>query len=214
MLGASMRSGAKVRNPPKQLRARLKREALISAASAEFAECGYEQSTAKSIAARAGVASGSFYQHFDNKDEILRVVAEVRFGNIAEQLVVPSLPANGVGLKDLDVEALFYQALAYVHDFHANDTALHDVLEQRRRVDPALNALISEREAMLLQKVRRFVALFEIRQGDAVAFALHAMAEGLIHRHAFQPSPISREELLRAGSKMLAAYFERLRQGD
>lgn len=195
---------------PKQQRARLKRQALIDAAAKEFGERGYEQSTAKSIAARAQVATGSFYQHFDNKDELLRLVAEQRLHSIDQQLVVPGPVDSQAPGQTLDVQALFKRALAYVYDFHARDPQLHEVLEQRRCVDAELNALMSEREARLLEKVVQFVSAFNLPDTEAVAFSLHAMAEGLVHRHVFHPNSIDREQLLRCGAAMLSAYFERL----
>ncbi len=197
------------RSEPKQLRARMKRLALIDAAAAEFGERGYEHTTAKSIATRANVASGSFYQYFSNKDEVLRVVAERRFAQISDQLSVPQVDSPEE-LGSIDLRALFREALAYVYAFHASDRELHEVLEQRRCVDPALNALMHDREASLLAKVRRFVGLYGLPDPDAVAFCLHAMAEGLVHRHVFHPNSIDRDALLNHGAEMLAAYFERL----
>ena len=52
---------------PTQARAHKTRAALVEAAQAEFAESGYAGTTAKSIAKRAGVSTGSFYQYFTDK---------------------------------------------------------------------------------------------------------------------------------------------------
>lgn len=209
MLSAMNAPLSTTRSEPKQLRARMKRLALLDAAAAEFGERGYEHTTAKSIATRANVASGSFYQYFSNKDEALRVVAERRFAQISDQLSVPKVDSPSE-LGSIDLCALFRDALAYVYAFHASDQALHEVLEQRRCVDPALNALMHNREGALLAKVRRFVGLYGLDDPDTVAFCLHAMAEGIVHRHVFHPNAIDREAVLDHGAAMLAACFQRL----
>ena len=62
--------------PPQQERSRRKREALLSAALAMFAEYGYERASIETIARRAGVAVGAFYQHFTSKRQILLVLMD------------------------------------------------------------------------------------------------------------------------------------------
>ncbi len=57
--------------PPQQERSRRKRDALLEAALALFAERGYEATSIEEIAHRAGVAVGGFYQHFTSKRQVL-----------------------------------------------------------------------------------------------------------------------------------------------
>lgn len=45
--------------------------AITQAAAAEFAELGYNDSTIRSIAARAGVASGLVCTYFESKEKLL-----------------------------------------------------------------------------------------------------------------------------------------------
>ncbi len=67
----------------------MKKEAILDAAVIEIARRGYYQTTVAMIARRAGVADGTIYLYFQNKDEILfslfdramdRFVAEGRIG--------------------------------------------------------------------------------------------------------------------------------------
>ena len=53
------------------LQRRSSREALLSAALAEFVEQGYEAATVSDIAERAGVTTGALYAHFDGKLDLL-----------------------------------------------------------------------------------------------------------------------------------------------
>jgi AcrR family transcriptional regulator len=75
--------------PPQQERSRRKREALLRAALEMFAEHGYERASVESIARRAGVAVGAFYQHFTSKRQILLVLMN-RLLEEVETVVTPS----------------------------------------------------------------------------------------------------------------------------
>ncbi|MGB2254894.1 MAG: TetR family transcriptional regulator, partial [Spongiibacter marinus] len=71
---------------PTQQRALAKRNALISAAEHCFAKLGYEGCTAKIVAEHAEVATGTFYQYFDNKDDMLHTLAEQWFFELEHTL--------------------------------------------------------------------------------------------------------------------------------
>jgi AcrR family transcriptional regulator len=59
------------RRQPRQVRAELTRERILSAAAHVFAEHGYAAGTTNRIAERARISIGSLYQYFPNKDAIL-----------------------------------------------------------------------------------------------------------------------------------------------
>jgi AcrR family transcriptional regulator len=61
---------------PHQERSRAKRAQLLAAALALFGEKGYEATSVDEIAVRAGVAIGSFYQHFRTKRQLLLVLMD------------------------------------------------------------------------------------------------------------------------------------------
>ncbi|WP_395369161.1 TetR/AcrR family transcriptional regulator [Streptomyces tubercidicus] len=63
------------RRKPRQVRAELTRERILTAAVHVFAEYGYAAGTTNRIAERAHVSIGSLYQYFPNKDAILAELA-------------------------------------------------------------------------------------------------------------------------------------------
>jgi len=199
-----------MKNVPTQKRAQQKMLALIDASRQSFIELGYDNTTAKVIAARAGVATGTFYQYFDNKVDILRVIAEQRITELSQQI-----PASEAKMASLEREAsasrltelLFLQVLTLIYEFHEQDPELHQVLEQRRGLDPELNEILEKGEALLEQKVRLFVQTYNVENPEVVAFNLFAMAEGLVHRHVFGQSKIPKNKVLASGAKMLASYL-------
>lgn len=184
---------------------------MINAAQQCFAEHGYENSTAKVIAACAGVATGTFYQYFDNKDDMLRVIADERLNTLYEE--VPTTK-DRVLLAEYDgksnTQQVFQQVLALIYDFHAQAPELHRVLEQRRGLDASLEALLNSIEARLQERILQFVKSFNTDAPELIALNLFAMAEGIVHQHALGESPYSKQDVLKYGSRMLASYFEHL----
>src|SRR5688572_22981840 len=105
---------------PVQERAHKTRAALLDAAEREFAERGYAQTTAKSITARAGVATGSFYQYFADKDAVLRELAQARFAQLAEGLCAVRVdrPARDERALEQHGRRAIRKIVAEVLDYH------------------------------------------------------------------------------------------------
>ncbi|MBP8532587.1 TetR/AcrR family transcriptional regulator [Streptomyces sp. MK37H] len=65
------RRGLQPRKQPRQARAELTRQRILTAAAHVFAEYGYAAGTTNRIAERARISIGSLYQYYPNKDAIL-----------------------------------------------------------------------------------------------------------------------------------------------
>ncbi|MFG3347104.1 TetR family transcriptional regulator [Streptomyces sp. NPDC048018] len=83
----------------RQVRARLTRSALITAAAGEFARLGYAGATVARISTAAGVTSGALTFHFVSKEDLARAVADVGVEAVrsavgeVERLAAPGLAA-------------------------------------------------------------------------------------------------------------------------
>ena len=195
---------------PKQARSLLKRSAMIEAGQAEFSQRGYAGTTSKSIAERAGVATGSFYQHFANKDELLHEIGRQRVAVLLENL--KALKAQEVADSDaapdhLSAEEILKNSLAFIYDFHRQNPELHQVMEERRHLDPELEEILNDGEAALEQRVLQFVQSFNVASPEVVASNLFGMAEGLVHRHVFGVKSHDPQDVINQGAKMLVAFF-------
>jgi AcrR family transcriptional regulator len=110
------------------------RAALLAAAREVFASQGVDASTIEDITEAADVAKGSFYNHFDSKDSILRAVAEETLAELARALDVLTEPMRDDPARVLAV-CLRHTLRACVEDpilgwftLHAGDViALGDV---------------------------------------------------------------------------------------
>jgi AcrR family transcriptional regulator len=83
------------RKQPRQVRAELTRQRILTAAAHVFGEHGYAAGTTNRIAERAGISIGSLYQYFPNKDAILAELLVRHLDNgaaIAERLQREELP--------------------------------------------------------------------------------------------------------------------------
>lgn len=166
---------------PLQSRAVKTRGALLTAAAREFAARGYAGTTSKSIADRARVATGSFYQYFESKDVVLRELAAMRLGEIGQRTV--ALLERGESGPAPTRERLG-AVVGLVMDLHREDPALHAVMTERRHADPQLEAIWGAGERAL---VERIAALLE-RWGAAAdplarAFVVFGLVEGSVHAH-------------------------------
>ncbi len=63
-------------NPPEEPKAELRRNQLIDAALAVFAEKGFATTTVKELSEAAGVAQGLMYHYFNSKEGLLEAVIE------------------------------------------------------------------------------------------------------------------------------------------
>jgi AcrR family transcriptional regulator len=194
---------------PKQARALKKRDALIAAGIEEFRAVGFAATTSKSIAERAGVATGTFYQNFPNKDALLCVIAQQRVEELKANVELVEL--SDMSASKNSVAELFTKIIGFVHQFHAQNPELHQVLEERRHLNPALEQILAGGEQVMMDRVKRFVQSFNVSNPSLVANNLFAMAEGLVHRQVFGPGEFDSQAVVEQGAAMLAEFFNQLR---
>jgi len=189
----------------------------LQTAIEEFSNTGFEIATAKSIASRAKVATGTFYQYFENKNDILRVLAAGRFGDLHSHIKTLELKLVEDESPDAQeskqsVEQKFFETISFVYQFHAQDPELHQVLEQRRTIDPKLKAIMDDGERVLQDRVLSFVKTFNLENSEQIAENLFAMAEGLVHKLVFHTdfggdADKKAQLSLKVAAQMLASFF-------
>ncbi|MFC7449408.1 TetR/AcrR family transcriptional regulator [Rhodococcus daqingensis] len=77
--------------PPQPGLSEARRDQILSSAIEEFAERGYEATTAAQVAKRAGVGLGTVYRYFDSKREILDHVMDRCLRELIDVVDAPAL---------------------------------------------------------------------------------------------------------------------------
>ncbi|WP_236795154.1 TetR/AcrR family transcriptional regulator [Amycolatopsis sp. GM8] len=135
------------RKQPRQVRAELTRQRILTAAAHVFAEHGYAAGTTNRIAERARISIGSLYQYYPNKDAIL---AELLTRHLDADKATDTLRRREDLPESLeDVIRLFVHT---VIDNHLGDPELLRIfIEQAPRSDELLGRITRQEWAMIGQ---------------------------------------------------------------
>ncbi|MGF6597286.1 AcrR family transcriptional regulator [Paraburkholderia sp. GAS448] len=134
---------------PRRARGHARVASLLEAASAEFAEKGYEATTMTAIAARAGASIGSLYQFFPTKDQVAGTLIEQYVTELEAALVRLS---EEVPLLDVSVVAsrltTFFVAFRTTHPafvvlVDARDVALPGATGVRERLRKGIASVLA-----------------------------------------------------------------------
>ncbi len=198
---------------PVQSRAHKTRAALLAAAERDFDERGYAQTTTKSIAERAGVAAGSFYQYFTDKDAVLRELGTARMNTLRGKLQSIGLPAIDNSNSVDEIERAARRALRDMVDevlaYHRLEPGLHAVLSERRSADPQLDKMTSESEHSLVASIEAVLAHFGFAADrKATAFVIFGLIEGSVHSHVLGTRVVSDKRFTEALSQAVVAIIK------
>jgi AcrR family transcriptional regulator len=107
--GTSAKEPAKKRGRPRKIAPAERRQAILDAALTVFAECGFEAARLDDVAARAGVAKGTLYLYFKDKEtlfeELLRGAVSPLVEHVTALAEAPDVPFD----KVLDVLFAFFE---------------------------------------------------------------------------------------------------------
>lgn len=136
------------RKTPRQVRAELTRQRILSAAAHVFAEQGYAAGTTNRIAERAGVSIGSLYQYFPGKDAILVALVDEHLAQETPDLdEIAKLPL---------ADAIRAMVHAAAHN-HNDDPELLTVMIQQAVRWPEIMPLMVEQQRRHAADVQDFL---------------------------------------------------------
>ena len=98
------------RRVPMQKRAREKYDAVLDACTVVLAREGYNGTTTSNIANEAGVAIGSLYEYFPNKESIFSAYLESRISNMME-MILESPPTKKLDSPEDAIRGLIHIAV-------------------------------------------------------------------------------------------------------
>jgi AcrR family transcriptional regulator len=181
---------------PVQSRSHKTRATVIAAAKQEFSERGYAVTTAKSIAERAQVGTGTFYHYFPDKDAVLREIASERVRSMLERSAAIAAPPSGSDHASEARDRLRNLASLYL-EYHRADRGLHAVVSERRLCDPALDAIMAESEREAVRRISAVLVLWG-RDGEVEvpAYMMFSLLEGAVHGHVLSQPLFSDERFV------------------
>ncbi|MBN1534161.1 MAG: TetR family transcriptional regulator [Spirochaetes bacterium] len=198
---------------PVQERAIHTRDRILRAARALFEEKGYHGTNSKEIAARAGVAVGSFYSYFDEKKPVFLEVIRQYYREIAEKTLQEGEPVAAslkVG-KKADPKKTIRELVRALYEAHTLSPSLHREITAMIYSDPEVEAVSAQeergvRELILgvLSSVSETLAVSDL---EAAARVVHRSAEEIIHRLRMFRSDIDEGRILRELEDMLYRYL-------
>jgi len=177
------------RRPKGDKRART-RAKLLEAARELIKEKGYERTTLRDIARRAGMTSGAIYGNFKNRDELFIALAEVHWGPIKPKFRLGASFAEKMrALAEATIAAIPERRLAAGGRLTGMAYALtHE--EIRARVREITAASYDAGAAWL----RSAADEGELRMAPEILVrVLHAMTEGLLFQRFLTPDLIPDE---------------------
>ncbi|MFC6885818.1 MULTISPECIES: TetR/AcrR family transcriptional regulator [Actinomadura] len=176
------------RKQPRQVRAELTRQRILTAAAHVFGDHGYAAGTTNRIAERAGISIGSLYQYFPNKDAILAelLIRHIDAGMVAfdrQKADEPSGPLEDV------LRALVRTVIENHHD---DPRLLRVMIEQAPRSLRLLDRVAEEQRTRVAYVRDLFERHPEVRVGDmeTAARLVVATVELVVHQLIAAPDPI------------------------
>src|SRR5665213_3334175 len=104
--GGEHRAGSEPRSEARKVRSAARREAILAAALDEFAASGFEAARLDDVAKRAGVAKGTIYLYFRDKEtlfqELIRAMLTPLVGTI-EAMGAADLPVSVLAERFVDL---------------------------------------------------------------------------------------------------------------
>jgi AcrR family transcriptional regulator len=195
------------RRKPRQVRAELTRERILTAAAHVFADHGYAAGTTNRIAERARISIGSLYQYFPNKDAIL-----------VELLIRHIDRGTWTGAQELDLspgtlEATVRALVRDAIDHHDDDPQLLRVMIEELPASPELRDTIDRHGKLRTAQVRDVLVRHpDVRVGDPGVAADLILLTVEINTHKFMAAP--RTVPVETFENELVAMLTRYLRGD
>ncbi|MGW6441732.1 TetR/AcrR family transcriptional regulator [Lentzea sp. NPDC055074] len=183
------------RRKPRQVRAELTRDRILTAAAHVFSEHGYAAGTTNRIAERARVSIGSLYQYFPNKDAILGELM-IRHIDRGRWTQADRLDFSPGSLESV-VRALVRDAI----DNHRDDPQLLRIMIEEGQLSAELRDTVTRHGAQRVAQVREVFARHpdvDVRDLDTAVELVVFTVELNTHRLAAleQPTETFERELV------------------
>ncbi|WP_063737076.1 TetR/AcrR family transcriptional regulator [Streptomyces sp. RTd22] len=201
----SSQRGLQPRKQPRQVRAELTRQRILTAAAHVFAEYGYAAGTTNRIAEQARISIGSLYQYYPNKDAILVELV----GRHLDDGIAATRHHWDEELPD-SLEGILRTHVRAVIENHHHDPHLLRVMFEQAPRSPELLAKVVRFQQELIDYAQELIETRpEVRVEDTYVAArlLVSTVELVIHQLIAEPDPIDATRLENEIVAMLTRYL-------
>ncbi len=169
-----------------------RREQILEAAMACFAECGFHQTSMHDISARAGISVGLIYRYFKSKEEMIAALAAEHKKDIASLLEraadAPTL------LEAMEVIFTSHCCARSPHILSAFVVDLFAEASRNRRVAKIVRNVMRTKAAGVAALIARSPELKKAKSGldaQAIAEMIFALNDGTMMRSVLSPANVS-----------------------
>jgi AcrR family transcriptional regulator len=197
------------RRVPKQARSRKRYEAILDAAANLFSDKGFENTTTNEIAAQAGMAVGSLYQYFRNKEAIVTALME-RYVASAEAFTETFLVQE---VRDLSVAEAIDRLLDPYIQHHTDNAAFSRIwlgADLSRRLESAIGTLSEHALERIVTLVRARLPGVRPERARLIAIVTQGIVKSLLSTLMRSNDPRFRRQASREVKRVLVDYFESL----
>jgi AcrR family transcriptional regulator len=190
------------RRKPRQVRAELTRDRILTAAAHVFTEHGYAAGTTNRIAERARVSIGSLYQYFPNKDAIL---AELLVRHIDRGASAPAGDLSP-GTLETVVRTIVRDAV----DNHRDDPQLLRIMIEEGQFSQELRDTLARHSRQRVAEIRDLLARHpdvRVQDVDTAADLIVFTVEVNVHRLSAFPQTASIEAVENELVDMVTRYL-------
>jgi AcrR family transcriptional regulator len=191
---------------PKRERGKQRVEALLRAASAVFAEKGYDAATMTEIAARAGAPIGSLYQFFPAKEALADTLVQNYAAMLAADLTALEARAGEIDASTL-VEGLFGLLRAHPRE-RAATLPLAEARMDERTLRITFRHMLRKRIAVILRAREPALSVDAAHEMALVVLQLMKAANSLSDEKGLAGRAAGLREL----QSLTVHYLERVRR--
>ncbi|RSN56120.1 TetR family transcriptional regulator [Amycolatopsis sp. WAC 04182] len=193
------------RKQPRQVRAELTRQRILTAAAHVFAEHGYAAGTTNRIAERARISIGSLYQYYPNKDAIL---AELLTRHLDGDRATEKLRRYKKSPEPL--ETIIREFVRTVIENHLDDPRLLQVMIEQAPRSGELLERVTRLEWEMIGDLRELLhghPEARVRDKDTAARLVASTVELTVHQLIAAPGSIDVTRLENELVAMITGYL-------
>jgi len=197
---------AEIRRIPKQKRSREKYEAILSASIIVLSREGYVATNTSNIAQEAGVAVGSLYEYFPNKESIFMAFLDTQVEDILRQIKT-SVVTNKILSRKNETESPLKSWLRLVVEAcHLNRNLLRVLVSEIPGILDLLSLQNLDVQLMPLAKFLNEGGNLSEEQLAKKTYILSNLLSGFLIRSFFSENSFSIDETTEELYKVISSY--------